>query len=361
MSTGQPDRQEAFTVALTDSVDLAHAPIPSNDSEQLLFRQLFPRLVWVDCEGSVHPDLPFAWQADPARRTWAFTLADSSHPASLSDAAARIVSNWQLRQDEIRDLGVLSASVGADGRLMVSMRDPLDSVPRIFADPAFAITREIQDTGPLKFRAQPHSDPRDLLDGDADLLVTRDPALVEYAGSKSGFTASPLPWSRTYIMLEPAASAPLPRSVGGDAVRADARAAEPPFWWEVRPMVCDDSTALPSSAASTRVVYPRGDRIGQGLAERIVALTGSSAELRATALDPAEFDRALASGAERAYILAVPRQSIAPCRDSAGWPRGARLQALIDTRAYAIVRRGSASLRIEWDGTPKLMDEWKVW
>src|SRR5512134_1217194 len=39
------------TVALTDRVDPANAPRPSNDAERVLFRQLYETLVHADCRG----------------------------------------------------------------------------------------------------------------------------------------------------------------------------------------------------------------------------------------------------------------------------------------------------------------------
>jgi hypothetical protein len=341
---------------LADSVDLTHAPVPTNDGERLLFRNIFPTLVSIDCEGTAHPELASAWYADVPGRRWIFTLADSSDAAGPR-AADRIISDWQLRRSEVSALGVQSASVDSNGHLVVTMRDSLDSLPTLFADPVLSITREIPNRRPVNFIAKPHSDPRDLLDSGADLLVSRDPALVEYAGGKSGFTLFPLPWSRTYIMVQPAGSTSLPRTVAGDAVRADSRIAKPPFWWEQLAGACAGSTAASPSAVSNRVVYVRGDLIAQGLAERIVALTGSGETLRAAALEPLEFSQALESGGERAFIMAAPRQSLAGCRRFGGWPAGSRVEPLIDTRATAIVRRGSPGLRVDWDGTPRVLDK----
>jgi hypothetical protein len=40
----------------------------------------------------------------------------------------------------------------------------------------------------------------------------------------------------------------------------------------------------------------------------------------------------------------------------AAFPVGARIQPLIDTRAYAIVRKGSPPLTVEWDGTVRVAE-----
>ena len=317
---------------------------------------MFSALVSLDCEGTAHPEIASAWHADLSGRRWIFTLADSSD-ARGPRAADRIIGDWQLRRSQVGALGVQSASADSNGHLVVTMRDSLDPLPTLFADPALSITRETPNRRPVNFIAKPHSDPRDLLDSGADLLVSRDPALIEYAANKSGFMLFPLPWSRTYIMVQPRGSAPLPRTVARDAVQADARIAEPPFWWEQLAGVCAGSTAVSSSAVSNRVVYVRGDLIAQGLAERIVALTESGETLRAAALEPPEFSQALGSGGERAFIVAAPRESLAGCRNFAGWPVGSRVEPLIDTRATAIVRRGSPSLQVDWDGTPRVLEK----
>ncbi|HEU4680381.1 MAG TPA: hypothetical protein VFS51_01465, partial [Gemmatimonadales bacterium] len=63
---------------------------------------------------------------------------------------------------------------------------------------------------------------------------------------------------------------------------------------------------------------------------------------------------ALRSDSERAYLLALPRQSLSPCRDSDEWRLGASALPLIDTRAHAIVRRGAPPLTLDWDGTVRV-------
>src|SRR4051794_6774961 len=50
------------TVALSDHIDPSNAPRPSNESEQLLFRQLYETLVRVDCHGRARPGLAASWQ-----------------------------------------------------------------------------------------------------------------------------------------------------------------------------------------------------------------------------------------------------------------------------------------------------------
>ncbi|HEY0350707.1 MAG TPA: hypothetical protein VGC48_01220, partial [Gemmatimonadales bacterium] len=93
------------------------------------------------------------------------------------------------------------------------------------------------------------------------------------------------------------------------------------------------------------------DAVARGLAERLVALAGTGSSVRAAALDPQELAAALRDQTERAVVIAVPRESLAPCHDASAWPGGSSIQPLIDTRARAIIRRGSPPLTVDWDGT----------
>jgi hypothetical protein len=357
--------RDTLVVTLADTVDVSHAPIPTNRSERLLFREFYPTLVRVDCEGNVRPGLAVSWTADSVRRTWTFALKDKALSwDSRSEAASQVLLSWRERLPALRQAGIAAETAQPDGSLTVTMRDALDSVPRIFGDPALAVSPG-SDPRPwridaglsagkhpslITYRVAPDVDPRDALDRGTDLLVTDDPALLEYASGKPGFSALPLMWSRTYILVQPSGAPPLRPSAGSDAVRAEARPAQPPFWWD------DSSRCAPApiqvaGPASSRVVYVRGDRVARGLAERIVALASDRTDLRAASLGATEFANSLSSGSDAAYILAVPRQSLAPCRESAGWPGGATLHALVDVRDYAIVREGSPSLTVDWDGT----------
>jgi hypothetical protein len=257
------------------------------------------------------------------------------------------------------------------------MRATPDSVPRLFADPALAVpttadsgtgftTRVAPESGKtpmVGFQIVPGGDPRDALDRGADLVVTRDPAVVDYVAKRSEFTTFPLPWSRTYALLQPAGAAwisilgidSVRQSLARDVAQAEARAAEPPYWGRRCPYI--DLSYVGPIALSPRIVYKRDDKVARGLAERIVALTRDTIQLRAAGLNPTEFAAALRNQHDRGYVLDLPRQAAAPCHELAALPEGASIQALIDTRASAIVRRGAPALSVDWDGTLRVVGD----
>src|SRR6185436_4801514 len=72
-------------VALVDRIDPSHAPRPSNESERLLFRQLYETLIRLDCRGQVQPGLAESWRPGADARTWIVTLRAN---ARFSDGTA---------------------------------------------------------------------------------------------------------------------------------------------------------------------------------------------------------------------------------------------------------------------------------
>jgi hypothetical protein len=358
-------------VALTEPVTLVHAVNPTNDSERLVFRQMLETLVRVDCMGAIHPGLAESWQRDADGRGWIFTLRKGASFAGMPLDALHTFGTFV--QPEARALGIDSAAALDDRRVRVRLRNAGDTVPRVLAEPALVVLTGLASSGePIRrfvipgpdgrpamdFQLIENGDPRDAIDRGIDLAVTRDPAIVEYVAGRPELETYPLPWSRTYILLQPSGAPRLTvagdsvrLSLARDAVHAEARPAEPPFWWDslvVCPAVPDvDGQPLTAS----RIVYPRGDAVARGLAERLVALAGTGSSVRAAALDPPELAAALRDQTERAFVMAVPRESLAPCHDASAWPAGSSIQPLIDTRARAIVRRGSPPLTVDWDGT----------
>ena len=144
-----------------------------------------------------------------------------------------------------------------------------------------------------------NGDTRDLLDPGVDLLLTRDPATLEYAATLPQFRSVPLPWQRTRVLLAPGRSrsaASLSEDarhvLANDAVRGEARGARAPFWWQM--MTDCEVTPAPArehSALVPRIVYDAGDGAARDLAERFVGLVRASGPTATAFLDALLPDR----------------------------------------------------------------------
>ncbi|MBA3346387.1 MAG: hypothetical protein H0T44_14005 [Gemmatimonadales bacterium] len=327
--------------------------------EGLLLRRLESPIRF-DCLGQPRPGLATAWSSDSSGRSWTLVLAAGGV------AAADLVSEWRARGATLSALqwaGVESMVPLDRRRLVVTLRRPSATVPTIFADPSLAVPTLGDGGVVLDLVSHRGDDPRDALDRGADLLQTDDPGVVEYAASRPDLLTVELPWSRIYLLLVPdgdpielsieADSAAFRAALARDAVRGAARAAEPPFWWE-HPPACG-STPSPAAAGRQRVggaiAYPLRDRTARELAERIVALSDG---MTTKGLEEADLAPALHAGSERAYVISLARRVLVPCRELSGWPTGAIIVPLIDTRSSLIVRRGVPALTLEWDGSVRL-------
>ncbi len=364
MLAGPAESHETLTVALVDPIDPTHAPIPTNDSERLFFRYHFETLVRLDCHGEVRPGLASEWKADSTGRHWTFTLRPDARDSSGSPLTAPgVASSWKVRRLEVAALGIDSAVALDANRLSVTLRATPDSAPRLFAHPALSAATTAVAGPTVDFQIIPRGDTRDAVDRGADLVVTRDPSVAEYVANRAEFSTFPLPWTLTYALLQPGGSVPIGttivdsvrRSLARDVAQADARAAQPSAWMSGNCASTALST-LVTVPTSARIVYPRDDKVAQGLAERIVALARDTVPLRTAGLDAAALALALRTQNERGYVLGLPRAAAAPCHEIASLPAGATIQPLIDTRPFAIVRKGAPPLSVEWDGTLRVMD-----
>jgi hypothetical protein len=383
-----PNRLDTVTVALLEPVNLADATSPANDSERLLFRNLFDNLVRLDCEGAVRPGLAESWTTDSSQRGWVLMLRQGATlPAGMSLDADLVVGTLKglpLTDTASGRAFPLESAVALDTRrFRVLIHDTVgDSPPRFLADPALVFIDGLASAGGtgegsltvsrrdnslvVDFRFPFLRDVRDALDRDVDLVVTRDPALVDYVSNRAEFVTFPLPWSRTYVLAHTGglagklttelSTAAVRSSLAKDAVRADARPAEPPYWWgDLQSCTLAPPTGQPNGTVS-RVIYRKDDDAARNLAERVVALASPNTGFRAVGLEAAQFSQAVRDGTERAYVIGLPRQSLAPCRDASMLPPQARSLPLIETRAYAIVRKGVPPLTVEWDGTLRLVE-----
>jgi hypothetical protein len=367
------------TIGLSEPVDPRHAPIARNDAERIVFRHLYETPVRIDCQGNVLPDLAEKWVREDDGQRWSFRLRDDAHYWDGAPVTA---------QDVVYGKSGVGYTLGAlDPRVVtVALAKPRDDVPPVLGDPALAVAKAAPDSSwpigtgrywatsgtttaqeirahsdrgdTLVFRLASGRDARDLLDAGVDLLVTRDPALRDYAGTLKDHVILALPWDRTYVFVTPEAGGT--RFDGLEqAVRADARRAEGGFWWlDLR--ACGNGGggaggvggASPPSGTQRRILYTRTDPTARELASRLAALTHATA----TARSSDDLDIAVMSGKDWGYIVALPRVTTDACRAAKDrlptWP--ATITALIDTRATAVVKKGVARWTVDQDGTVHL-------
>jgi hypothetical protein len=347
--------------AAGEARELIVAMVRPEDSAAVVRPQPRP-LIRLDCTGSARPAAAASWTPDSLHRTWTLVLA----PSALGLTAASAATTWRTRPDAsttLRQAGVASVVPLDSLRLAVTLDWP-DSMPALFADPSLGlVTDSLSGMGTrFVFRRPASGDPRDALDGGADIIRTGDPELVAYARTRDDFTVHALPWTRTYLLIIPADrpefadlipsdTAAFRAALARDAVHADARGAVPPWPWDTArhcPPEDHSSSPLPSPG-SNAVYYPEGDPVARALAARVVALSDNPTMATAS-LPERAMAGALRGGSARAYIVGVPHTPLVPCRESATWPNGAGVIPLIDTRMSAIVRRGVPPLTVDFDG-----------
>src|SRR5207247_5086269 len=162
------------------------------------------------------------------------------------------------------------------GRYWMTSGDP--------ASPDVLVAQPMARTGQpvVKIATVPASAARDALDGEAGVLMTDDPAALEYARTLPGYVDVPLEWSRTYVLLAPRRDKPVVADLSleslREAVRGDARAAEwtgPGRFWFTDLQSCGVAAAphtLGTARPRRRTVYNQGDRSAADLAARLVGL-----------------------------------------------------------------------------------------
>jgi hypothetical protein len=407
-----PDGGESIaTVGLVERVDAANALHPSNESERLLFRQVFETLLRVDCEGAAAPGLAASWRLDADGRTWLVVIRDGARFADGSPVtAADVKAGWtsdgsaDALRPHVRRL-IESVAVVGEQELAITLRRQSLDAPRALAHPDLAVSKRVPDSpwpvgtravlatfagdavvvasaaSSIRFVVAP-GDPRNLLDKGVDLLLTRDPATLDYAATLPQLQSVPLAWQRTHVLLTPGRtrdSRPLSeearRALADDAVRGEAMGAAAPFWWQELADCGIPSPPLPdrSLRPSGRVVYDAADGAARDLAERLVGLvtaSGAGAAIldvlvpdrprrtfqRAIGLTGEPLALARRRGTDAAYIVALDRHPLDPCRDVQVLMEGARwvdpetIVPLVDTRMKAIVRRGRSGVTREGDG-----------
>jgi Bacterial extracellular solute-binding proteins, family 5 Middle len=429
-------------VMLAGPVDPTHAPAAVDASERLVFRQVYQTLVEIGCDGRARPGLAASWSHDREGRGWRFTLRPDARfwdgtPVDAHAVARSFASHTPPPVGAVTVPRIASASALGQRELTVLLSEPSTSA-ETFAGPALAVTGpgswgpwplgtgpyhpaidvevpaggvRVEATGAtaggatITFSVLGAADARGALDAGADVLVTADPSVIAYARALPDFTVAPLPWSRTYVVAatgsrdggEATSVSPPAEALDGlarGAVRADARPAEAPFWW--RAGACTGGAvaqgadggwrrAPPGGPATrrpvARIVYPVGDAVGRGIAERLVALAGAGSSVPAwladalpalgplsgapvaAGLDPASLARTAQSAAAVAFVVPVPRAPGGPCLSALlggadvmtaavlSPAAGLRVTPLVDVRSSLVVRAGVGGITFDGDGT----------
>lgn len=384
------ESRDTLDVYLAELPSAEHAPVPRNDAERLVFRQLYGTLVRLDCTGAVRPGLAERWTSDDAG-LWRLELGDRRFVGGEPVTAQRVVES--LARTGLADEQPWLARLEAPGprTLAVTLAEPDTTGPIRLAHPALAIAGPArrsgdwpESTGPfrlvdasdsmvvlapvegegpvLRFREAGRRDGRDLLRAGAGLLATRDPATIAYAARVPALDVVPLPWDMTYALISPtvppislpadsAARAHFRAALARDAVRTAARGAEPPYGGEAT-AAC--RTDFPSGARPRpRVIYEAGDETGRELAERIVAI--APVRLSAAALSRQALAASLAGARDMAFVLPFSRAGAVSCRGLPPLPSGATIEPLIDTRGHLILRRDAPRLTLDADGVPRFL------
>ncbi len=442
--TGAMAPADTLRLALPDPVDLSRAPVPGNYSEAVMFRHLYETLVRLDCDGTVQPGLARSWRAERGGRVWRFQLrADARFWDNLPVTAAGVLTAWSrsAARTALAAAGIDSVRAVDEGALRVHLDAARSQPPGVLARPELAVAHVTERTpwptgsgpyriaaiesappavvlvrasgesdGPvLAVRSAAGRDARDLLEGAIDLAVSSDPAVIDYGGTRSGYTTLPLPWDRTYLLLSTTRVRGLLAGEGGDegliellpaellaalardAVRGDARAHRPPGWWgeSAACRAVDAGAGLPAvpagayrSSGPRRIVYREDDGVARALAERIVALAsaGPASEsaralgavvprlldgraLLAVGLDADAYEASLRVGDDFAYVLDVPTRAFDVCHERVALSRrvewlgvgrldlAAAFTPLVDTRRYIIARQDRLALARDWDAT----------
>jgi hypothetical protein len=363
-------------------------------SQEFVRRQLYETLVRFDCAGKLRPGLAVTWHPEDRGRVWVLTLRPG---AQYWDGAPvtpeTIAESWapdSAAGPAVQAAGILAVAAGGERDLRVTLAIARDSLPPALADPALAVVRRAEGRAPVGTgRYRPAAaggspatllptdssarrivrvlgarDLRDALDAGADLVVTDDPATLTYAQARPDLSSVPLPWDRTYLLVVPnrpgvrldtTSTALLRETLARDAVRVDARAAEPPFPWGscAGPLPARLPGAQPAGA---RIGYPAGDRTARDLAARIVAI-GAAPARSIVGLDGPALRESIRAARETAYVVPVPKLPLIPCAEPIPWPADVTIVPLVETRPHAIVRRGAPPLTADWDGTLRLVPE----
>ncbi len=366
---GRPESGGTITVRLSGMADPIHAPVPTNASERLLFRQLYSTIVTVDRFGIVRPALAREWSSSRNGREWLFSLDDDAvysdgSPVLTSD----LIVSWHRNERIARENGDLLPWAWIAGsrfevidrtELRISLSRPEPELPSLLAHRSFAIAALRSGrlwpvgTGPYRVAPSPNADVGSailepnphypdfgnppvklswnlksvdsILDSEADLLPSiRKQDQVDYFVAK-GYMSVSLTWDRNYLLLAPSTSKDsedLRSMIEEDqkslCFAVDSKAILSPGIEFSCPGASDLDRVLPEKmdVARSRIIYLAEDSDAKGLAERIMhllrrtypqGLTGINVE----GLARMEYRAAVRNGTDLAYVYRLDRSY--PC------------------------------------------------
>ena len=305
------------------------------------------------------------------------TSASAANACEVLPAPATPVESATVVVTSPIDLGAAPRATTFGERFVFDLAYDAPTRVDCRANPLGAVMYRMRDTGRSTFRLEPlpgttgpritiHSASearaRDLIDAGVDLLLTDNPTLATYAGTRPDVVSMSLAWDETWALIVPRSGGisldtfvAFRSTLARDVVKADARPAEGPYWWTDSTGCSATATPPTASRGPSRVVYARDEPIAKALAERIVALAGGGAT--AVGLPPNALASTLNSGAELAYVLPFRRHAIDRCRElealatTAPWFAAAAISPLIDTRLHAVVKRDRLHLMFTLDST----------
>ena len=390
-----PEPPAACAITAATAPDSLSIVVPS--APALIAAQLYTPLLTVDCDGQLHPGLARSWTLDASGTRVTLTLRpDARFSGGEPISAGDVIAAWRAAGPTTGQVSTVWTALArrlADASTVIDDHTLLVSLPdtnlRVLAEPALAVYRtnsdssRLEGSGLYQFGARTPSrvtlvpttdaaaprldihmnggDARDAIDAGADVVITADPATLSYVASVAGHTTIALPWTRTYLLVTPD-RVTLPTSSFSDAVREDSRPAALPAWLRgMRQCEFDigNATTARRSAHERRIAYEMGDDVARQLAERLVAFGVAPA---AVYMNAGDFEDALRSARETAFVVAVPTRSLAPCVDTQslfarvpwlaadGVSWNGTLTPLVDTRLHAIVRTDRVSATIDWSG-----------
>lgn len=337
--------------------------------------------------------------ASAVRDAWLATTASAGAP--WADSLARSVVAPEPGTLVVRlAFGLSSARIFADPRLAVWRPGEW----RV-ASGAAGVERVAPDTIELAPEAVMHRDRvrvlrvmsgrrdlRDALDGEAALVITDQRTVLDYAARSGAYQAAVLPWDRLYVLIAPgrlgrvsetgAGGASLGADLVAGAVTVDARIAQGRYWWQTSQACPQVTSALTSFdiGREPRIAYPSEDAVAREIAQRLVALgragalasvivtPDNSERLVAAPLDPPELAATLGAGTARGYVLPLPSAALDACSATRElWSRlswidpndlASVMVPLVEVRSHALLRAGSGTWAIDWDGTP-VFEPWE--